>query len=418
MRTRPLLTDHPKFRWSRRSPTVTVGRRTIIAGTLGVALLTAWSAASVWYFVARDEVALKLLEKQAAQKRLYEDKLVALRAKLDEVSSQRLLEQEVLGRQVQVLLARQAAVEARQAQVDGLAVTTTGSIPSKLDLGQPVEAAANAPASSYLSGLFQLRLRPAETPPEPQNRFDRLKGNLDRVSSALELLEDEQVRRLRSFAGQAELTGMKLQGAIRKAGLDPSAFAPAETQAGGPLVPVDLGDKPFDAGLQRAQASLARVHHLRRSISKLPFGEPIDGEIDLSSGFGIRTDPFTRGPAMHTGLDFRAEFGAPVRAAGAGRVVAAEHSGAYGNMVEIEHPQGVTSRYAHLASIAVVVGQEVKAGAVLGRVGSTGRSTGPHLHYETRVHGDAVDPQRFLKAGAAISALMASRSETSRPPRP
>jgi murein DD-endopeptidase MepM/ murein hydrolase activator NlpD len=71
-----------------------------------------------------------------------------------------------------------------------------------------------------------------------------------------------------------------------------------------------------------------------------------------------------------------------------------------------------------LASIAVVVGQEVKAGAVLGRVGSTGRSTGPHLHYETRVHGDAVDPQRFLKAGAAISALMASRSETSRPPRP
>ena len=400
MRTRSLLADYPKLRRSRRSRIVMVGRRTIIAASLGVALLTAWSAASVWYFVARDEVALKLLEKQAAQRRLYEDKLLALRAKLDEVSSQRLVEQEVLERRVQVLLARQATVEARQTQVDSLAAATTGSVPSKLDGGQPVEATANAPASSYISGLFQLRLRPAETPPESQSRFDRLKGNLDRVSSALESLEDEQVRRLRSHAGQADLTGMKLQSAIRRAGLDPSAFEPAETQAGGPLVPAELGDKPFDAGLQRAQAGLARVHHLRRSISKLPFGEPIDGEIDLSSGFGIRTDPFTRGPAMHTGLDFRAEFGAPVRAAGAGRVVAAEHSGAYGNMVEIEHPQGVTSRYAHLASIAVVVGQEVKAGAVLGRVGSTGRSTGPHLHYETRVHGDAVDPQRFLKAGA------------------
>jgi murein DD-endopeptidase MepM/ murein hydrolase activator NlpD len=109
---------------------------------------------------------------------------------------------------------------------------------------------------------------------------------------------------------------------------------------------------------------------------------------------------------MHTGLDFRAEYGAPARAAGGGRVIAAEFSGAYGNMVEIEHAQGVTSRYAHLSSIAVTVGQAVKAGTVLGRVGSTGRSTGPHLHYETRMNGEAVDPQRFLKAGAALTPVV------------
>ena len=84
----------------------------------------------------------------------------------------------------------------------------------------------------------------------------------------------------------------------------------------------------------------------------------------------------------------------------------AEWSGAYGKMVEVEHAQGVTSRYAHLSSIAVAVGQEVKPGALVGRVGSTGRSTGAHLHYETRINGDAVDPQRFLRAGAGLAAVI------------
>jgi murein DD-endopeptidase MepM/ murein hydrolase activator NlpD len=179
---------------------------------------------------------------------------------------------------------------------------------------------------------------------------------------------------------------------------------------GGPFVPVTGREGPFENLAVRTDASVQRLQRLRRSVTALPFAEPIDSEIDLSSGFGYRLDPFTRSTALHTGLDFKAEQGSLVHATGSGRVVTAEYSGAYGNMVEIEHANGVSSRYGHLSAIGVTVGQNVKIGSVLGRVGSTGRSTGPHLHYETRIEGEAVDPQRFLKAGAQMaSARPASR---------
>jgi murein DD-endopeptidase MepM/ murein hydrolase activator NlpD len=174
---------------------------------------------------------------------------------------------------------------------------------------------------------------------------------------------------------------------------------------GGPFVPITGREGPFENLVVRTDASVQRLQRLRRSVTALPFGEPINGEIDLSSGFGYRIDPFTRTTALHTGLDFKAEHGSVVRATGAGRVVSAEYSGAYGNMVEVEHANGVSSRYGHLSAIGVSVGQNVKIGAVLGRVGSTGRSTGPHLHYETRIDGEAVDPQRFLRAAAQIASV-------------
>ena len=172
------------------------------------------------------------------------------------------------------------------------------------------------------------------------------------------------------------------------------------------MVPLGLDVKagPFEAMADRVQTSLVILDRLRRSAASLPFNRPVVGDIDLTSGFGIRMDPFTRGPAMHTGLDFRAEAGTPVRATGAGRVISADHAGGYGNMVEVDHGNAVSTRYAHLSSLAVIPGQFVAAGAILGRAGSTGRSTGPHLHYETRVDGDAVDPQRFLRAGATLFA--------------
>jgi len=113
-------------------------------------------------------------------------------------------------------------------------------------------------------------------------------------------------------------------------------------------------------------------------------------------------DPFFRALAMHTGVDLRSNMGEPVRATAAGKVVVAGWSGGYGKMVEIDHGNGLATRYGHLSTIEVTEGQTVHLYQVIGRVGSTGRSTGPHLHYETRVDGDAVDPQKFLRAALRL----------------
>jgi len=105
---------------------------------------------------------------------------------------------------------------------------------------------------------------------------------------------------------------------------------------------------------------------------------------------------------MHTGIDFRGELGEPIHATAAGTVTAAGWSGGYGKMVEVDPGNGLASRYGHLSQIDLYVGDKVRIGDIVGRLGSTGRSTGPHLHYETRIDGEAVDPQKFLNAGAKL----------------
>jgi murein DD-endopeptidase MepM/ murein hydrolase activator NlpD len=162
----------------------------------------------------------------------------------------------------------------------------------------------------------------------------------------------------------------------------------------------------FERQLYRIHVARAAVDRLTLTLGAVPVRKPIMGEIDLSSGFGVRTDPFLGRPAMHTGLDFRSSIGDPVRATASGVVEAAGWSGGYGKMVEIDHGNGFSTRYGHLSEIEVKVGQKIAIGQIVGRVGSTGRSTGPHLHYETRIDGDAVDPQKFLRAGIRLGSAL------------
>ena len=136
----------------------------------------------------------------------------------------------------------------------------------------------------------------------------------------------------------------------------------------------------------------------------MPLRKPVEGEIEQSSGFGVRVDPFIGRPAMHTGIDFRGDTGEDIHVTAGGTVISAGWSGGYGRMVEVDHGNGLATRYGHLSEIDVHVGQILKPGNVVGKLGSTGRSTGPHLHYETRIDGEAVDPQKFLDAGARLYA--------------
>ena len=156
--------------------------------------------------------------------------------------------------------------------------------------------------------------------------------------------------------------------------------------------------------MSSVERNLLVEDRLRRAIPFVPVRRPLIGEADVSSPFGYRPDPFLGRPALHPGVDLVQPYGSTVKATGAGRVVHAGPMGGYGNMVEIDHGNGLATRYGHMSEVLVDEGQEVEAGATLGRLGSTGRSTGPHLHYEVRVDGEPVDPTRFLHAGAGLLA--------------
>lgn len=187
--------------------------------------------------------------------------------------------------------------------------------------------------------------------------------------------------------------------AIRKLGLDPAAMVEAsDRQAmGGPLEGLITGaDGELDQRFQRLGLSLARMAALEQGLEGIPQYRPANVEM-MTSSYGYRRDPFTGAAAMHTGLDFRGPLGAPIYAAAKGTVTFVGQKSGYGNVVEISHGNGLLTRYAHMSAFHARVGQAVEAGEVIGAIGSTGRSTGPHLHFEVRINDRAVNPIPFLE---------------------
>jgi murein DD-endopeptidase MepM/ murein hydrolase activator NlpD len=162
---------------------------------------------------------------------------------------------------------------------------------------------------------------------------------------------------------------------------------------GGPETVVAL-DKAADHLEREVRHISDRLHSDVLRLASIPRGLPVNGYI--TDGFGMRRNPFNgEGREVHEGLDIAVDFGTPVAATADGLVIyAAPHAG-YGNLVIVYHSNGITSRYGHLSRIAVEAGQRVKRGDQVGNVGSTGRSTGPHVHYEIRENDQSVDPLRY-----------------------
>jgi murein DD-endopeptidase MepM/ murein hydrolase activator NlpD len=144
-----------------------------------------------------------------------------------------------------------------------------------------------------------------------------------------------------------------------------------------------------------------RLDNLTSAIKTLPLGEPLS-DYEVTSPFGTRNDPINALTGIHEGVDLGAASGTPVTATGDGQVVWASWRDRYGNMVEIEHGMGIHTRYAHLSKVLVNIGQHVSRGEPLGLVGETGRTTGPHLHYEVRVGDQATNPMKFIMAGQNV----------------
>lgn len=213
---------------------------------------------------------------------------------------------------------------------------------------------------------------------------------------------------------QLDTLGERLAGLAgvkpKAAPVEKSTSADKVAPSGGPLV---RPNNPDPQELQRALDELSRqIERRSETLSALesqlfderirkhllPTASPVAADV-RASGFGLRMDPFTGQTAMHEGIDFIAEPGTPILAAAAGIVVAAERHPQYGNMVEIDHGNGLTTRYAHASALFAKPGELVKRGHHIAAVGSTGRSTGPHLHFEVRINGVAQNPGRFLEKG-------------------
>ncbi len=220
----------------------------------------------------------------------------------------------------------------------------------------------------------------------------------------------DQERLIDAAEGFAKSRAERLRLAMRMAGLDAGSFTGRGSGLGGPLIeakdPRALAavldvDEEFASRIHRAASDMSDMRSLSSAAQRLPFYRPTSNPA-LSSSYGVRFDPFTHRPAFHSGLDFPGAFYTPIMATAPGVISFTGVRSGYGNTVEIDHGGGFKTRYAHLQAIAVRVGQRVSIGQRVGAMGSTGRSTGPHLHYEVWVNGRAQNPNRFLKAGEYV----------------
>jgi len=178
--------------------------------------------------------------------------------------------------------------------------------------------------------------------------------------------------------------------------------------SGGPVGPLRLSSKGDDGATEdemRANAVLAGLDRMalyRLAAERLPFAIPVRGSFRFTSGFGYRRDPKGGGTRMHSGTDFAGSQGTPIHSTADGVVKKSGWHQGYGNTVIIQHDFGIETLYAHMSRIHVREGQTVSRGARIGDMGTTGRSTGVHLHYEVRVNGKAVNPMTYIKAASNV----------------
>lgn len=405
------------------------GRAGRIAVSCTITLLAAWAGVATIYILFRDDALKLIADRQVSITRAYEAQIAQLNSEIDRLRSLKLIDQERVERAVADLARRQTILETRQSAITALGAIkaiahdggpeTTGSLPAS----RMTPAANPAPKPTPLSDTILIAPKSQdhawlESRPLPPlgPKFDAAGAGtptevrLANLASNLERLQFEQSRALNLIEEAFDLRERRMRKVFSELGLSPSRgvarLAENHSSAGasgGPFLPWTRPPAdPFAQQLHRIRTAAHSIRALEREIATIPLRRPTDGRTDVTSGFGMRLDPFIRQLALHTGVDFRGEPGDPVRAAAAGKVMQAGRNGGYGLMVEIDHGNGLATRYAHMSSITTTEGAIVPAGAIIGRVGSTGRSTGPHLHYEIRADGDPLDPQRFLRAGLRL----------------
>lgn len=226
------------------------------------------------------------------------------------------------------------------------------------------------------------------------------------------LIQDRNTRIFSQLEQAVETSMMPLERAFRAAGLNPQDVLravrsgyQARSAALQPIAVSTMGAAGLDTDTQRANRVLAALQEIdiyRIAVQRTPFAMPVHAGVRQTSGFGYRRDPRGAGRRMHQGVDWAGPSGTPILATASGVVTHAGRQSGFGNLVIIQHDFGIETYYAHLSSISVREGQRVSRGERIGGMGSTGRSTGVHLHYEIRVGGRPINPLTYIRAAQNV----------------
>jgi murein DD-endopeptidase MepM/ murein hydrolase activator NlpD len=330
-----------------------------LASVIGVWLLVTFGMAINQVTVSAQRLALI---EQEAKVESAEERVASYRGSIDEVTQD---------------------LERRQEMLESLGEQYFGDVPE-------AEAEAQAPSASADS--------------RDEDKAVKTISAMVPEAAGLARIEMRQIRFAEKMTKVAQTRTLQAEAAIRQFGLNPEVLARQARNAQGGLFEPFFGKGKKDARDPRflnLAAALGRMDAMERALAAIPTAMPA-ASVMMSSGFGYRADPFTGAAAMHAGLDFKGPIGTPILAAAKGKVVLAGFNGGYGNSVEIRHANGLVTRYAHLSGVDVRRGQMVERGLQIGRMGSTGRSTGSHLHFEVRLNGKAINPRKFLEANPDV----------------
>jgi murein DD-endopeptidase MepM/ murein hydrolase activator NlpD len=241
--------------------------------------------------------------------------------------------------------------------------------------------------------------------PTTSSRADQLAAD---VLAPLKKVEQRQIAMAVKVRQAAEQRYAMTVAHVRKLGIAPERFAPRMPAMGGPFEAADSVEAEADLRADMQFRSLfmtwKKLDSLEQGVIAIPSAQPVE-RLAFTSNYGVRADPFRGTAAMHAGVDIPGPVGTPIYATADGIIDRAERSGGYGNMVEINHGKGIQTRYGHLSKILVAPFTRVHRGQLIALMGSTGRSTGPHLHYEVRIDGHAVNPIPFLQTADYLLAV-------------
>ncbi len=308
-------------------------------------------------------------------------------------------------RKTEAELARMAA------QVQALKADTAALKGSVATTAERIEA-----RQQFLDALLTGRTRGddlADLLPRTSRKISAEAAATAGVLAPFAALEQKQIALVDKAAATAETRLRDAEALIGRLGLNPNRFVAqsmsrvSRTGQGGPFIPASAGsgDSPgADPQFAELFVNWQRVEQLEGAMASLPSYVPAK-TYTLTSGFGFRYDPFNGRGAQHAGIDLAGAHGEPIFSAAAGRVVRAQNFAGYGLVVDVDHGRGILTRYGHLSRIKVAVGDKVRMGQTIGAMGSTGRSTGTHLHYEVRIDGQPVNPRPFIESSTYLLAF-------------